>query len=84
MTHEDDDAPDDRGFRAPVQGPAQFAVRAKTPPGDVWFTIGQAWAFEVNGETQYSVRLSMTPTNWNGEMLLVPIPKSADGSPSSK
>jgi hypothetical protein len=59
-----------------VSGPAQYAARARTKPGgNVWFTIGQAWAFEENQETGYAVRLTMIPTSWDGELLLMPIPK---------
>lgn len=62
-----------------VYGDAQFAARARTKPeGDVWFTIGQAWAFKENEETGYVVRLTMVPTSWDGELLLVPIPKRRD------
>ena len=64
----------------PVSGPAEFAARARTrPDGDVWFTIGQGWAFEEGGQRGYTVRLTMTPTNWDGELLLVPIPKEGEG-----
>ena len=65
-----------------VSGPAQFAARARTVPGgSVWFTIGQGWAFDEDGERGYTVRLAMTPTNWDGELLLVPIPeRRTDGA----
>ena len=63
-----------------VSGPAQFAARAKTrPDSNVWFTIGQGWAFEENGERGYAVRLTMIPTNWDGELLLLPIPNPNEG-----
>jgi hypothetical protein len=62
-----------------VSGPAEFAARARTrPDGDVWFTIGQGWAFEEDGQRGYTVRLTMTPTNWDGELLLVPIPRERE------
>ena len=76
MAANDDQASDDRDFVPPQEGPAQFAARAKTSPGNVWFTIGQGWAFDDGGETRFSVRLTMIPTGWNGELVLVPIPKS--------
>jgi hypothetical protein len=58
-----------------VSGRAGYAARARTAPdGDVWFTIGQAWAFDERGQRGYRIRLAMTPTNWDGELLLVPIP----------
>jgi hypothetical protein len=78
MTPSDDGAPDDRHFDPPHHGPAQFAARAKTSPGNVWFTIGQAWAFESHGESGYAVRLTMIPTGWDGELVLVPIPAAGD------
>lgn len=62
-----------------VSGPPQFAARARTKPGGkVWFTIGQAWEFEENGKRGYTVRLTMTPTNWDGEFLLMPIPNTRE------
>jgi hypothetical protein len=62
-----------------VSGDAQYAARARTKPdGDVWFTIGQAWVFEENEEVGYMVRLTMVPTSWDGELLLLPIPKRRD------
>jgi len=48
------------------------------PGGKVWFTIGQAWEFEENGQRGYTVRLTMTPTKWDGEFLLMPIPSERD------
>jgi hypothetical protein len=64
-----------------VSGDAQYAARARTKPGgDVWFTIGQAWAFEENEEIGYMVRLTMVPTSWDGELLLVPIATRRDTS----
>lgn len=75
MAQNDDQASDDRDFAPPNDGPAQFAARAKTCPGNVWFTIGQGWAFEARGQSGFSVRLTMIPTGWNGELVLVPIPK---------
>jgi hypothetical protein len=75
MTQNDEQAPDDRDFVPEHEGPAQFAARAKTSPGNVWFTIGQGWAFDAGGQTRLSVRLTMIPTGWNGELVLAPIPK---------
>lgn len=72
-------AQSDRNPPPRVSGKAQFAARARTTPdGDVWFTVGQGWAFEENGERGYAVRLTMTPTNWDGELLLVPITERSD------
>jgi hypothetical protein len=69
----------DRSAPHKVSGRAQFAARARTQPGgEVWFTVGQGWAFEENGQTGYSVRLTMTPTNWDGELVLLPIPERSD------
>ena len=63
------------GFPPPPRGPAQFAARARTAPDeDVWFTIGQGWALDDDGSSGYSVVLTMTPTNWDGTLILVPIP----------
>jgi hypothetical protein len=59
-----------------VSGKAQFAARARTAPdSEIWFTIGQAWTYHEDGESGYAVRLTMTPTRWDGELLLVPIPE---------
>lgn len=72
------------GFPPPTQGPAQFAARAKTAPDeDVWFTIGQGWALE-GGVPGYMVVLTMTPTNWDGTLLLVPIPEGESESGSAE
>ena len=58
-----------------VGGPPQYAARAKTKVGgDVWFTIGQGWGFLDEGEPAFTVRLAMTPTDWDGELILVKIP----------
>ena len=76
MAQNEKQVSDDRDFVPEQGGPAQFAARAKTSPGNVWFTIGQGWAFDAAGETRVSVRLTMIPTGWNGELVLVPIPKS--------
>lgn len=63
------------GSAALPRGPAQFAARARTAPDeDVWFTIGQGWALDDGGSSGYTVVLTMTPTNWDGTLLLVPIP----------
>lgn len=65
-----------------VSGSAEFAARARTGPDeDVWFTIGQGWSFEENGQRGYRVRLAMTPTRWDGELLLLPIPPKAGNGP---
>lgn len=65
-----------------VSGPAQYAARARTRRGgDVWFTIGQGWAFERDGRTGYTVRLAMTPTDWDGELILMAIPEPS-GEPT--
>jgi hypothetical protein len=65
-----------------VSGPAQFAARAKSrPEDDVWFTVGQGWAYEDDdGTTGVKVTLTMVPTKWDGELLLVPIPPTTDES----
>jgi hypothetical protein len=67
-----------------VSGPAQFAARAKRGrEDDVWFTIGQGWAYQgEDGTTGYKVTLTMVPTTWDGELLLVPIPPTPDESAS--
>ena len=78
MATQDSGASDDRAYVAPVKGPAQFAARVKTSPGNVWFTAGQGWEFEADGQIHYSIRLTMFPTNWDGELLLVPIPDSVE------
>jgi hypothetical protein len=78
MADQENGARDDRDFMAPADGPAQFAARVRTLPGNVWFTAGQGWAFEADGQTNYSIRLTMVPTQWDGELLLVPIPDAAD------
>lgn len=78
MTQDDDQFPDDRVFTPPRHGPAQYAARARTSPGNVWFTIGQGWAFDAHGQSGVSVRLTMIPTGWDGELVLVPIPKADD------
>ncbi len=75
MAENDDQVPDDRDFVPQHNGPAQFAARAKTSPGNVWFTIGQGWALDAGGQTGFSVRLTMIPTGWNGDLVLVPISK---------
>jgi hypothetical protein len=75
MSQNDNQASDDRDFVPQQKGPAQFAARARTSPGNVWFTIGQGWAFDADGETRFSVRLTMIPTGWDGDLVLVPIPK---------
>lgn len=63
-------------FPPQARGRAQFAARARTAPNeDVWFTIGQGWAFEEDGSSGYTVVLTMTPTNWDGTLILVPIPE---------
>jgi hypothetical protein len=71
-------AQSDPVFPPPASGPPEFAARATTTPGgDVWFTIGQAWSFEENGETAYTVRLTMVPTEWDGQLVLMKIRKEA-------
>ena len=57
-----------------------FAARAKqTPDGDLWITIGYAWAYErVRGEKGYTVTLRTIPTNWDGSFYLAPFPKKGD------
>jgi hypothetical protein len=63
-----------RGFRPAVSGQPQFAVRVRSDPtGETWFTAGQAWAFDAGDGTAYRVHLTMTPTNWDGDLLLMPI-----------
>ena len=65
-----------------ISGPPGFAARARTRRGGkVWFTIGQAWAFERDGEPGYSVRLAMTPTDWDGELILMPL-REQSGEPT--
>jgi hypothetical protein len=56
-----------------------FAARAKqTPEGDLWITIGHAWAHErVRGERGYAVTLRTIPINWDGSFYLAPLPKKA-------
>jgi hypothetical protein len=75
-------AQSDRATAPRVSGPPQLAARARTTPGgEVWFTVGQAWTVEADGEQGYAVRLTMIPTNWDGELLLVPIQEQrADGT----
>ncbi|GAA3369792.1 hypothetical protein GCM10020367_13880 [Streptomyces sannanensis] len=66
---------DDKDLPPDISGPPQFAVRARTTPdGDVWFTIGQAWEFQARGGRAFSMVLTMTPVDWRGELLLMPIP----------
>ncbi|MEV5788081.1 hypothetical protein AB0L42_45285 [Streptomyces sp. NPDC052287] len=58
-----------------ISGPPQFALRARNKPeSDTWFTVGQAWEFQVDGGPAYQLRVTMTPVNWDGELLLMPIP----------
>jgi hypothetical protein len=71
-----------RGFRPTVSGRPQYAVRVRSDPtGEAWFTAGQAWAFESDDGPAYRIHLTMTPVNWDGELLLMPIPEQeASGS----
>jgi hypothetical protein len=66
-----------------ISGPPQFAARAKTRPDrdDSWFTIGQAWTFSERGKDCFRVSLTFLPTNWDGEMLLMPIPETDEPEP---
>ena len=74
-----DDQPD-RTSPPAIDGPPQFAARAKTgPDDDRWFTIGQAWEFDDYGERALRVQIKMFPPAWNGEMLLVKLPESGEG-----
>jgi len=69
---------DEKSAPPPVTGKATYAARARThPKGDVWFTIGQAWEFDEDGRSGLTVRLAMTPTNWDGELHLLPIPEES-------
>ena len=69
------DDPADRTSPPAIDGPPQFAARAKTAPGDDrWFTIGQAWEFDDYGQQAFQVQIKMFPPAWNGEMLLVRLP----------
>jgi hypothetical protein len=57
-----------------------FAARAKqSRDSDYWITIGHAWIYEHEyGEPGYEVRLHTIPTSWDGNFLLMPIPKEDD------
>ena len=44
----------------------------QSPDSDFWITIGAAWTAKIGDGTGYSVRLHMIPTNWNGDLLLMP------------
>ncbi|MFF8276890.1 hypothetical protein ACF05T_12395 [Streptomyces lateritius] len=57
-----------------ISGSPQFAVRTRTVPGgEVWFTCGQGWEFDSEGGKAFAIRMTMTPVNWEGELLLMPI-----------
>jgi hypothetical protein len=65
---------DGRGFRPTISGRPQFAARVRADPtGEVWFTAGQAWAFDSDDGPAYRIHLTMTPVNWDGEVLLMPL-----------
>lgn len=62
------------------KGPPAFAARAKqSRDSDYWITIGHAWIYESeHDEPGYEVRLHTIPTSWDGNFLLMPIPKEDD------
>ena len=40
---------------------------------DVWVTIGAAWSAQLKDNvTGYSLKINMTPVQWNGDALLMP------------
>lgn len=67
-------APGAKGGALPlISGPAQFAVRSRTlPGGEVWFTCGQAWEYDSEDGPAYAISMTMTPVNWDGNLLLIP------------
>ena len=57
---------DEKSAPPPVTGKATYAARARThPKGE----------FDEDGRSGLTVRLAMTPTNWDGELHLLPIPE---------
>ena len=49
-----------------------FVARAKqSPDSDFWMNIGVAWSFK-DGKPGFSVKLHSIPTNWDGDLILLP------------
>ncbi|MET7662758.1 hypothetical protein ABZT51_28340 [Streptomyces sp. NPDC005373] len=68
-----------------ISGPPQYAVRSRNEPSsEVWFTIGQGWEFQTDRGPAYQLQFTMTPVNWNGELLLMPIPGQEKGPASGQ
>lgn len=58
-------------FEKPRGNRPQYFARAKqTPDSDFMVTIGAAFPF--NSGDGFVVKLNLTPTNWNGDFILVP------------
>jgi hypothetical protein len=53
--------------------PDLVARARQTPGSNNWVTIGLAWAvLDEAGNPGYAVRLHTTPTNWDGNLFLMP------------
>ena len=49
-----------------------FVVRAKqSPDSQYWMNVGVAWSFK-DGKEGFSVKLHSIPTNWDGDLILLP------------
>lgn len=71
-----------KGVLPIISGPPKFAVRSRTlPGGEVWFTCGQAWEYDSEDGPAYAISMTMTPVNWDGDLLLVPISEGLRTNP---
>ena len=49
-----------------------FVVRAKqSPESEFWMNVGVSWSFK-DGKLGFSVKLHSIPTNWDGDLILLP------------
>ncbi len=50
-----------------------FVIRAKqSPDSEYWQSCGVAFEANINGAVGYSLKLNSLPTNWTGDLLMMP------------